>query len=121
MAVAQIWQWKMEQLQMKREPLVIFGADFSDKEKGTVFERKVLMTQLMLGVRDLCILTPDPKYYEEQKTGRREHPSAPYWEGQRDANVNRVCQMISEFKGKTIHFYVMAPGRGCVDTVVRGL
>lgn len=124
MAIAQLWQWHVERSQMARQPMVIYGIDFAEKEKGTVFEKKVMMTQLMLGNKDFFILSPDKKFIEEQekKSGeppkKSNHPKANYWEGLREKHLDEICKQLAGFEGKTIHFYAMAPGRGNLAAIV---
>jgi hypothetical protein len=107
MAIAQLWQLKVETRKMRREPIVIYAADFTDKEKGTVFEKKLLMTQLMLGTENLYVVTPDPALGKDGNTKQALH-----WSGQRESALRQVCEEIANFPGKNIHFYIMAPGRG---------
>merc|ERR1712061_262750 len=107
MAIAQLWQHKVETTKMKREPIVVYLADFTDKEKGTVFEKKMLMTQFMLGTDYLYVLTPDPALEKNGSTKQAAH-----WAGQRESALKKICEEIANFPGKNIHFYIMAPCRG---------
>jgi hypothetical protein len=119
MAIAQLWQWKIEQYRMAIEPIVIFGADFSDKEKGTVFEKKRLVAQLMLGTKQQYVLTPVTDVYKEGS--KRNHPLANYWESQREQELHAICERIKNFMGTRVHLYIMAPGKGNLAAILNKL
>lgn len=116
MAIAQLWQWYREKFFMRREPMIVFPVDFTDKDKGTVFQKKVLMTQLMLGMREMHILTPCAKS-SVQGTGK----IADYWHGQHETELTRVCDAIRSFEGERIHLFIMGPGRGNLGAIVAKL
>jgi hypothetical protein len=125
MAIAQLWQLNVEKYDMGREPMVVYLADFKDKEKGTIFEKKVLMTSLMVGSHEFHVLTPEKKWDQlrdaEEKPPEVTHPAAKYWDDNREAQLGMVVENIINFTGKTIHLYIMAPGRGNIGAIVKKL
>jgi len=125
MAIAQLWQWNYEQLSMKKEPVIIFGADFTDKDQNTVFEKKLLMTQLMVGTQDLYVCTPDQEFYDLEKSRNElkppNHANHEYWEGLRHEQLDEVCNKLVNHEGANLLLYIMAPGRGNLGAIVAKL
>ncbi|OLP86834.1 hypothetical protein AK812_SmicGene32013 [Symbiodinium microadriaticum] len=127
MAIAQLWEWKLERLKLKgsrARPVIIFGADFAHKDGCTVFEKKLLMARLMLGLepgRDFQILCSQNSTYYDKTV----HPLAEALWDRREASLAVPAEEISRLshrgdakpKGEEpeeaeLDLYIIAPGRG---------
>jgi len=123
MAIAQLWQWSRETEDMQAEPLVSFCVDFAKKDACTIFEKKLLVAELMLGLGDFHILT------HEGDTGTKPlhdplstpHPATQRLAAARENTVTDICTRIAGFEGERINFYIMAPGRGNLGAIYKKL
>eukprot|EP00439_Symbiodinium_sp_Y106_P032435 s2474_g3.t2 len=123
MAIAQLWEWKLERLGLRgsgARPVIIFGADFAHKDGCTVFEKKLLMARLMLGlepVRDFQILCSQNSTYYDKTV----HPLAESLWDRREASLAVPAEEISRLSRRgdkpegeepELDLYIIAPGRG---------
>ncbi|CAJ1367268.1 unnamed protein product, partial [Effrenium voratum] len=87
MAIAQIWQWTALRLNAPESarPVIVFSCDFATKDGGGVFEKKMLLARLMLGItlRDCYVVTCEPG--EDQKNWR-------YYDGQVHPMAEQIFQ-----------------------------
>jgi len=118
MAIAQLWQLRIEMEGMRRRPLVIFSVDFQDKDGGTVFEKKLLVAGLMLGAVDLFMLSPE---VEEGTVQGSYHSQAGFVANARLGSLKTIQRQLSEFDGDTVNLYICAPCRGNLHALVEGL
>lgn len=121
LATCQLWQWNFEQYKGPGAneafvPLVIGHFNFKDKEKGTIYEKKLLMAALALGVVDLRQLT-----YEADQGTDSEHPMAAQLQEERAATLDGIVDEIAAYTGKLIRLYFYAPGHGNLGAIVEGL
>ena len=121
LAVAQILEFKRQLGRLEYEPLVIFCANFVDKDHGTVYEKKMLMASLMLGITDFPVLTCEGDKGDVKPRDGPIHPKSKEVADCRCATLASICESISSFDGDNIDFYIMAPGRGNLGAIVKQL
>ncbi|CAE7030149.1 unnamed protein product [Symbiodinium natans] len=120
MAIAQIWEWKLERLGLKgskARPVIICAADFVHKDGCTVFEKKLLMARLMLGLepcRDFQIICPDIA-----KCDATVRPLAESVLSCRASSLAALAEEINQVASgeSDVDFYIIAPGRGQLGDV----
>lgn len=113
MAVAQLWQRRVASKVLDCEPLIIFPVDFNDKDnKGTIFDKKLLVAGLMLGHFTYNIVPAD------MKDGQALSPSRQAAVNSRSSTIDKICQQLVSFQGECIDFFVMAPGYGHLDAIL---
>jgi len=102
-------------------PAIVFCTDFAaDKDEEKVFELKILLMVLMLGINmDVYILdATDPKKPIGYDT------RAAQVKGQREATLKRLCDKVSKHEGE-IELYIITPTRGnfaaFVDTLAKNV
>lgn len=125
MAIAQLWQWRARQPGLDTEgarPVVVMVANFQQKDGGTVFEKKLLMARLMLGLEayvDFQILTAPSLEFKENKTV---HPLGRACYQQHQRAVATAAQEIASLANEPrVDFYVLAPGHGHLGTLIQQL
>jgi len=116
MAIAQLWQWKRERLKLRNHPMLISHADFEDKDKDLIFEKKRLIAAMMLSERDFHTLLRADDTYEELT-----HPLFDHHFQMRTKTLQSIAATLSKFKGKYIDFYILAPGHGNLGAIVQEL
>eukprot|EP00913_Durusdinium_trenchii_P003087 g2852.t1 len=138
MAIAEVWQWKAVHMGAAENsrPVIVFCCDFKTKDGGEVFEKKILMARLMLGVtmKDIYILVQNPGENQVNWTyfDQKVHPMAPklFREKQEllaaaaqdgpprlhDERTTRCSREIAEVSvvpsTEIVDVYFIAPGRG---------
>lgn len=120
MFMAQMWKYLREKDTSCCTPLVIFSAELDGKDGGEIFEKKILLTALMMGQVDLKVLTPAPDFPQGTLPKER-HPLADKMENLRDANIKSIAEQVKSFKGTEVKFYICAPGRGNLAALVQDL
>lgn len=119
--IAQLWQWKRERDEIRGQPLLIFHIDFANKEKGTIFEKKDLITKLMLSQASTHMLLSGN---DEQVAAGKEDETHPRYDeiwNARATNMRRIAEGIANFKGEVVEFYVLAPGHGNLAAILAEL
>jgi len=100
MAIAELWQWRAVHMGAPEDarPILVFITDFKTKDGGEVFEKKLLMARMLLGVTLSDIYTlvcaPGPEnanwtYYDKQV-----HPFAPQLYRRKDEIMAAAIQDI---------------------------
>jgi len=118
MAIAQLWQRRIEKGELDGEPLIIYNADFEAKEdpNGKIFEKKLLVAALMLGHYTYHILT---------KASAKNYPSLPEPKKEimasRDRTLEGICDNLANFNGENIDLFVIAPGFGNLGGILAKL
>jgi len=129
MTIAQLWQWKAEQIGdecslKSHRPLVIFCVNFVEKDHGTIFEKKLLMARLMLGLdpRDIPIVTTCDGVFSKDG-GSVRHPLAKScWQGRQDAIGSIASNIAKLAKHHTaVDFHFIAPGHGHIGDILNEL
>jgi len=122
MSIAQIWQLKSETRRLEGEPFVIFAADFENKDGGTVYDKKLLMAALMLGLTKYHVLTPvgDIGKMQSERDGTI-HPQNLHLASRRQEELNNICASLKSYNGSCIELYIMAPGHGNLGAIVQNL
>jgi len=120
MAIAQLWSWKAKQLGVHEEevrPVVVMVADFYRKDRGTVFEKKLLMARLMLGLEvnvDYRVLTHEPTKH-------------PLGKDAYDGYAPSLAHAAAEIAGlandttREVEWYIIAPGHGHLNALAKKL
>lgn len=121
MAIGQLWHWKAQHLGLAAEgarPVIIMMVDFTGKDAGTVFEKKLLMARLMLGLEpytDFQIIA-----HAELQEDRAVHPLAQTCVEQTSAALQTAAQEIASLADDpSVDFYVLAPGLGLLGALLR--
>jgi len=115
MFMAEMWRYMRKDKGKRCKPLVVFSANFEDMDGGEIFEKKVLLSALMLGPVDFRVLTPDPK------DDTKPHPLKMKMAAQRESNLQAIVERIKEFSEKEVKFFICAPGHGHIDAIVKKL
>mmetsp|Transcript_47208 Transcript_47208/g.110385 ORF Transcript_47208/g.110385 Transcript_47208/m.110385 type:complete len:463 (-) Transcript_47208:9-1397(-) len=116
MAIAQLWQWKLEMMGKKSSqarPVIVFCADFETKDGATIFEKKLLMARLMAGIepcRDFQIVCSERNTYYDKTV----HPLATKLFERFDTSLDIAAKELAQVAdmGLGMDFYMIAPGRG---------
>ncbi|CAK8991785.1 unnamed protein product [Durusdinium trenchii] len=122
MAIAEVWQWKAVHMGAAENsrPVIVFCCDFKTKDGGEVFEKKILMARLMLGVtmKDIYILVQNPGENQVNWTyfDQKVHPMAPKLFREKQELLAAAAQEIAEVSvvpsTEIVDVYFIAPGRG---------
>lgn len=121
MAIAELWQWGALHMGSSEDarPIIVFCTDFKNKDGGTVFEKKMLMARILLGVtmRDIHILVRPPGTANENWTyfDKKVHPAAPQLYRRKDQILQVAAKEMLEValsSEEKIDVYFIAPGRG---------
>jgi len=115
MAIAQLWQRRLETGQLQDVPLIIFPVDFAKKDDGTIFEKKLLVASLMLGHYDYDILAAD---CDRSKLSASKQAIV----DAKDRTIQRICDRIGRTRvGDVIELFVFAPGFGHLGAILERL
>merc|ERR1711963_978490 len=103
----------MECGELMGRPVVIVGIDFEKVDTGKIFEHKLLVASLSLGLTDFHILAKDV----EDATV---HPKANRLMDERKNTIAQICDKLVKFEGERIDFYIMGAGYGNIADIVQG-
>lgn len=138
MAIAQLLQLQADSRDSYAPPLPIFGVDFADKDKGCIFEKKLLMAATMLGsLRDpgrpdpcgigigWLPLTPAPATAAPAPAPAEAFPSEVALHKRitesREKVLEAICTWLEESKCEEILLLDICPGRGNLAAIVEVL
>jgi len=122
MAIAQLWRWHVRHEEIEGDPLIIFTTNFASKDGGTVFEKKQLVAELMLGLSSYFVLpTNPPATISDDDTAMKQHPVVKSLVAARGNSLAAICDRLESFRGDCVNLYIMAPGYGNIGAVVEEL
>lgn len=121
MAIAQLWQLKMESDGMVGQPLIIQHANFDSKDTGRVFEIKQLAARMILGSVETHILTHEGDQGGARVHGDTVHPLAELYMLSREQTITGICEKLVSFLGHRIDWYISSPGSGNLAAIVEKL
>jgi hypothetical protein len=117
MAIAQLTERKHELKQLQQDPVIVFISDLNDSDRGTVFDKKLLLATFMLGRSDAVYVLQAEDIVAKKDPLRQVHASA---RSRREA-CSKTCQqlrnVLHDFDGDCIEVYIMAPCRGMLAQV----
>jgi len=122
MAVSQLWALKRVKENMVSKPLLIWNVSFDRRDKGQIFEKKLLIKSLMVGNLDTVILANEgDKGGCEMRGDVDVQPHANQHIAARGERLQEIVDRLANFKGDNIHLYVLSPGRGNIGAIVTRL
>eukprot|EP00929_Paragymnodinium_shiwhaense_P058056 TRINITY_DN29082_c0_g1_i1.p1 TRINITY_DN29082_c0_g1~~TRINITY_DN29082_c0_g1_i1.p1 ORF type:complete len:981 (-),score=211.41 TRINITY_DN29082_c0_g1_i1:86-3028(-) len=121
MAIAQLWQWRVEVEGMEGQPLIIQHVNFDSKDHGSIFEMKQLAARLMLGAVDIHALTHEGDQGGTRLHNDSAHPQAATLAQDRPEVLETICEQLASFSGERIDMYILSPGGGNLGAILRGL
>jgi len=116
MGIAELWQMNKDDID--EVPLIVKMADFEDKDKGAVFEKKLFVGALALGITDIPCLLPVDGYPDATEKGIEK---AVHVADRRASILQGICKRLASFKGEIIKFYVLGPCHGNIAAILTTL
>lgn len=129
MAIAQEWQLFAQVLGKDPKayrPLLIFKANFVDKDTGTVFQKKLLMLRLFLGLQpdEVFVVCGAEDNGEDEKT-HAVHPHHAGVYGQRADTFSQVAQALAKLATESgdagVDVALISPGKGVLGEILSTL
>lgn len=131
MAIAELWQWRAVHMGAPEDarPIIVFITDFKTKDGGEVFEKKLLMARMLLGVtlQDIYTLVCPPGTGNVNWTyfDKKVHPAAPQLYRRKDEILAAAAQDIVDValsdSNEVVDVYFISPGRGLFGELLQGI
>jgi hypothetical protein len=121
MGIAQLWQLKHDRGELAEMPIIVMVTDFEGKDNGTVFEKKLLVISLMLGLTEEHICIQTRRGAAGRDGNASPHPLTASMEAQQEASLNSAIERIARFRGRRVDVYGLAPGHGIIGAFFDGI